>query len=108
MTGLNPRPMLLQPHRASIRRTRIASTCWAPTAASTCPTTAAAAFRDVFSDVHGEDHALWIDPDDTNHLIIGGDGGVSISLDRGPTWLFRVNLPLGQFYDICANMQTRS
>ncbi|HEV3141745.1 MAG TPA: hypothetical protein VGY57_14570, partial [Vicinamibacterales bacterium] len=34
-------------------------------------------FRDVFSTVHSEDHALWIDPDDTNHLIVGGDGGVS-------------------------------
>ena len=32
--------------------------------------------RDVFSTIHSEDHALWIDPDDTNHLIVGGDGGV--------------------------------
>ena len=50
--------------------------------------------------VHGEDHALWIDPDNTNHLIIGGDGGVSISWDRGATWDFRMNMPLGQFYEI--------
>jgi photosystem II stability/assembly factor-like uncharacterized protein len=62
-------------------------------------------FRDVFSTVHSEDHALWIDPDDTNHLIIGGDGGVSISWDRGLTWLFRDNLPIGQFYEISADMQ---
>ena len=34
-------------------------------------------FRDVFSGVHGEDHILWVDPDNTNRLIIGGDGGVS-------------------------------
>ena len=60
-------------------------------------------FRDVFSNVHGEDHALWIDPDDTNHLVIGGDGGVSISFDRGNTWLFRLNLPIGQFYNISTN-----
>lgn len=50
--------------------------------------------------VHGEDHALWIDPDNTNHLIIGGDGGVSISWDRGITWDFRMNMPIGQFYEI--------
>ncbi len=50
--------------------------------------------------VHGEDHALWIDPDNTNHLIIGGDGGVSISWDRGVTWDFRMNMPIGQFYEI--------
>jgi photosystem II stability/assembly factor-like uncharacterized protein len=62
-------------------------------------------FRDVFSAVHSEDHALWIDPDDTNHLIVGGDGGVSISWDRGATWLFRDNLPVAQFYEISADMQ---
>ena len=62
-------------------------------------------FHDVFSAVHSEDHALWIDPDDTNHLIVGGDGGVSISWDRGLTWLFRDNLPIGQFYEISADMQ---
>jgi photosystem II stability/assembly factor-like uncharacterized protein len=62
-------------------------------------------FRDVFSTVHSEDHALWIDADDTNHLIVGGDGGVSISWDRGQTWLFRDNLPIGQFYEISADMQ---
>src|SRR4029077_16349081 len=60
-------------------------------------------FRDVFSAIHSEDHALWINPLNTNHLIIGGDGGVSISYDRGVTWLFRLNLPLGQFYNISAN-----
>ena len=62
-------------------------------------------FEDVFSAIHSEDHALWIDPDDTNHLIIGGDGGVSISWDRGQTWLFRDNLPVGQFYEISADTQ---
>ncbi len=62
-------------------------------------------FREVFSGVHGEDHVLWIDPEEPNHLIIGGDGGVSISYDRGMTWLFRLNLPIGQFYNISANNQ---
>jgi photosystem II stability/assembly factor-like uncharacterized protein len=62
-------------------------------------------FADVFSTIHSEDHALWIDPDDTNHLMVGGDGGVSISWDRGQTWLFRDNLPVGQFYEISADMQ---
>jgi photosystem II stability/assembly factor-like uncharacterized protein len=62
-------------------------------------------FADVFSTIHSEDHALWIDPADANHLIVGGDGGVSISWDRGQTWLFRDNLPIGQFYEISADMQ---
>ena len=60
-------------------------------------------FREVFSEVHGEDHVLWIDPESPNHMVIGGDGGVSISYDRGATWLFRINLPIGQFYNISAN-----
>jgi photosystem II stability/assembly factor-like uncharacterized protein len=62
-------------------------------------------FRDIFSNVHGEDHALWIDPENSNRLVIGGDGGVSISYDRGLTWLFRINLPIGQFYNIATNNQ---
>jgi photosystem II stability/assembly factor-like uncharacterized protein len=57
-------------------------------------------FTELFSNVHGEDHALWVDADDGNHLIIGGDGGVSISWDRGHTWDFRRNMPLGQFYEV--------
>ena len=62
-------------------------------------------FRDVFSNVHGEDHTLWINPENSNYLVIGGDGGVSISYDRGQTWLFRLNLPIGQFYNIAVNNQ---
>jgi photosystem II stability/assembly factor-like uncharacterized protein len=63
-------------------------------------------FKDIFQGVqgqsliHGEDHALWVDPADPTHLIIGGDGGVSISWDRGLSWDFRNNMPLGQFYEI--------
>jgi photosystem II stability/assembly factor-like uncharacterized protein len=64
-------------------------------------------FREVFSNVHSEDHALWVDPDDPNHLILGGDGGVSISWTRGEgqNWLFRENLPVGQFYEIGVDMR---
>ncbi len=50
--------------------------------------------------IHGEDHAMWVDPDDPNHLMIGGDGGVSISWDRGLSWEFKNNIPVGQFYEI--------
>ena len=49
---------------------------------------------------HVDDHALWIDPEDTKHLIIGGDGGVYESWDRGHTWRHAQNLPLAQFYRI--------
>ena len=58
------------------------------------------AFTELFSNVHGEDHALWIDPDAPNHMIIGGDGGISITWDRGKSWDFRRNMPIGQFYEV--------
>lgn len=49
---------------------------------------------------HVDDHALWIDPDNSDHLYIGGDGGIYESYDRGNTWRHIRNLPLGQFYRI--------
>jgi photosystem II stability/assembly factor-like uncharacterized protein len=47
---------------------------------------------------HVDDHALWIDPANSDHLYIGGDGGVFESWDRGETWRHVSNLPATQFY----------
>jgi len=47
---------------------------------------------------HVDDHALWIDPDNSAHLYIGGDGGAYESWDRGATWRHVTNLPTVQFY----------
>ena len=49
---------------------------------------------------HVDDHALWIDPNNTEHLIIGGDGGVYESWDQGQVWRHAQNLPLAQFYRV--------
>jgi len=49
---------------------------------------------------HVDDHAIWIDPDDTNHFLIGGDGGIYESFDQGKTYLFKPNLPVTQFYRV--------
>jgi len=49
---------------------------------------------------HVDNHALWIDPADTDHLISGCDGGVYESYDRGATWAWFENLPLAQFYKL--------
>lgn len=48
--------------------------------------------------VHSDHHALWINPNNTNQLYLGTDGGVYFSLDRGATWTFVQSLPVGQFY----------
>ncbi|MDA3860185.1 MAG: glycosyl hydrolase [Melioribacteraceae bacterium] len=49
---------------------------------------------------HVDDHALWIDPTDTKHFLIGGDGGVYESFDSGENYLFKNNLPVTQFYRV--------
>jgi len=49
---------------------------------------------------HVDNHAMWIDPDDPDYLLVGCDGGVYESFDRGDTWLFKENLPVTQFYRV--------
>lgn len=50
---------------------------------------------------HVDDHALWIDPNDNKHVMIGGDGGIYITynVDEGD-WNFVSNLPVTQFYRV--------
>jgi hypothetical protein len=60
-------------------------------------------FRDdrvVIREVHGDFHALWINPADPRHMVLGSDGGVHLSFEAGRTWDLLNNLPLGQFYEI--------
>lgn len=54
---------------------------------------------------HGDHHALWINPENPAQLILGTDGGVYLSNDRGITWSFIRSLPLSQFYQISYDME---
>lgn len=50
--------------------------------------------------IHVDHHALWLDPADGNHMMLGNDGGLYFSWDGARSWDFVDNLPIAQFYDI--------
>jgi photosystem II stability/assembly factor-like uncharacterized protein len=50
--------------------------------------------------IHGDFHALWVDPGNSNHIITGSDGGIHWSYDNGKTWDFINSIAIGQFYEI--------
>ena len=55
--------------------------------------------------VHGDHHSLWIDPDNSDYLLLGGDAGLYISYDRGIKWRKINNFAIGQFYGIGVDMR---
>ncbi len=55
---------------------------------------------DTFVHVHGDHQALWIDPNDDQHLLSGNDGGLYQSYDGGAMWRPLKNLSVGQFYSV--------
>jgi len=52
---------------------------------------------------HVDNHVIWIDPDDTDYYLVGCDGGVYESFDRGKDWKFMTNLPVTQFYKVAVD-----
>jgi photosystem II stability/assembly factor-like uncharacterized protein len=55
---------------------------------------------------HVDNHVIWVDPANTNHYLVGCDGGVYESFDRAATWDFKSNLPITQFYDVTTDNAT--
>jgi len=54
---------------------------------------------------HADHHALWVNPNNTDMLFLGTDGGVYVSTNKGSAWQFLNNLPVGQFYHVSADNQ---
>jgi photosystem II stability/assembly factor-like uncharacterized protein len=54
---------------------------------------------------HSDHHAIWINPKNGNHLLLGNDGGLNVSYDQGATWEFINTIPSAQFYAIGVDMR---
>jgi photosystem II stability/assembly factor-like uncharacterized protein len=54
--------------------------------------------------VHVDHHAIWVNPNNPKHLILGNDGGVYISFDTGETWINCNSPSVGQFYSVNVDM----
>lgn len=60
-------------------------------------------FKTTGRGVHPDHHAMWIDPNDGRHIVLGCDGGLYVTHDRTATWEFVHNLPIGQFYHVAVD-----
>ena len=61
-------------------------------------------FSNISGGAHGDFHDIWIDPENTDHLIVGDDGGVWYSYDGANNWWKAANLPISQFYHVSVDM----
>lgn len=49
---------------------------------------------------HVDNHAMWVDPNNTDHLISGNDGGIYETWDNGKNWDFKSNIPITEIYKV--------
>jgi len=63
-------------------------------------------FSNISGGAHGDFHDVWINPNNTDNVITGDDGGVWYSFDGGNRWWKGNNLPVSQFYHVSVDMDT--
>ncbi|MFT6204519.1 MAG: photosystem II stability/assembly factor-like uncharacterized protein [Spirosomataceae bacterium] len=56
--------------------------------------------------IHADFHAFWVNPNDPQHFVIGGDGGLGITHDHGKSWYFPETIPVAQFYHVGVDYDT--
>ena len=61
-------------------------------------------FSNISGGAHGDFHDVWINPNNTDHVITGDDGGLWYSYDGGNRWWKAENLPVSQFYHVSVDM----
>lgn len=62
-------------------------------------------FKNLSGVAHSDHHAIWIDPRDNKHVMVGNDGGLDVSYDQGETFDYINTIPAAQFYGISADMR---
>jgi photosystem II stability/assembly factor-like uncharacterized protein len=55
--------------------------------------------------LHGDDRLVWVNPNDSRHVMKADDGGLGISYDRGVRWLYMTHLPVSQWYHVSFDMR---
>jgi photosystem II stability/assembly factor-like uncharacterized protein len=98
----NDRPMYYSQIRVDPTNDQIVYTMGAPFHKSTDGGKTFATVRGI---AHSDHHAMWIDPKNPKHLILGNDGGLDVSYDQADTWEFVNTMPVGQFYAVSADMR---
>ena len=103
MSGTNPRPMYFSKVRVDPTDDR---RVWVLGVSLAVSEDSGRTFRvNQSARMHADQHAFWIDPVDSSHILAGCDGGIQWSYDRGQTWDFVNNLPLAQFYEVAYDMR---
>jgi photosystem II stability/assembly factor-like uncharacterized protein len=62
-------------------------------------------WRQVQGIPHSDHHAIWINPKNGNHILLGNDGGIDVTYDQAETWEYVNTVPVGQFYAVSADMR---
>lgn len=105
MNMFNNRPSYYSQIRVDPNDANVIWTCGSPLAYSEDSGKTLAIGPEVQGDTHIDYHALWIDPHHSDHVLVGGDGGINITYDRGKNWDIVTQIGLAQFYAITADMR---
>ncbi len=105
MNNFNNRPSYYSQIRVDPNNENIIWTCGSPLAYSEDSGKTLKIGMVIQGRTHIDYHALWIDPGNSDHVIVGGDGGINITYDRGKKWDVITQTGLAQFYAITADMR---
>lgn len=103
INSINPRPMYFSQVRVDPSDDKNVYVLGVSFAASTDGGKTFRTDRQANSGVHSDQHALWINPKDGRHMLIGTDGGFYLTHDRMKQWEHLSLAALGQFYHVCVD-----